>query len=168
MALGIYRSLTEAEISRGAILKIWGIITFVIILWCVLRDPHVLTWTLTKTDIRRGKNRADLVIQFDEIESIVLGLPPQLPCFFRISRFLPGSRGAYRNLVALRSMALLLRLRGGRIMPLNFMTAQYQNGQIFMEAFLRLNASKVIGSESYTDAEIRRLSTAALNRIVTV
>ncbi len=168
MALGIYRAVTDAEVSRSSILMAWGIITLLIIVWCVLRDSHVLTWTLTETDLRRGKNQDDLVIPFDDIESIVLGLPPRLPWFFRIARFHPRSRGAYRNLMVLRSTAFLLRLRDGRIMPLNFMTAQYQNGQAFMEAFLRLNASKVIGPESYTDAEIRRLGVAPLNRIVTV
>ena len=144
MALGIYRAVTDAEVSRSSILMAWGIITLVIILWCVLRDPHVLTWTLTETDVRRGKNQDDLVIPFDDIESIVLGLPPRLPWFFRIARFHPRSRGAYRNLVVLRSTAFLLRLRGGRIMPLNFMTAQYQNGQAFMEAFLPTQTARSI------------------------
>ena len=64
--------------------------------------------------------------------------------------------------------AFLLRLRGGRMMPLNFMTFQYQNGRTFMEAFLRLNTAKIVGPESYTQAEMRKLGVAGLNRMVRV
>jgi hypothetical protein len=53
-------------------------------------------------------------------------------------------------------------------MPLTFLTAQYRDGQRMMEEFLRLNAGKIVGPETYTDVEIRRLGTASLNRIMTV
>ena len=169
MALGLYgRLMKDAVISRNDVLMAWVIITIVVILWCILRDPHVLTWTLTETEPRRGKNQDDLVIPFADIESIVLGLPPRLPWFFRITRFDPHGHGMYDKLVLLRRTAFLLRLRGGRMMPLNFMTFQYQNGRTFMEAFLRLNTAKIVGPESYTQAEMRKLGVAGLNRMVRV
>lgn len=168
IALGAYRTVADAEVSRPFLLSAWMIFTLLAVVWCVIRDPQVLTWSLTSAELCRGKTHYNLVIPFCDIESIVIGLPPRLPWFFRIARLNPRSRGTYENLVTLRSTALLLRLRGGRIMPLTFLTAQYRDGAQMMREFLRLNAAKIVGPETYTEREIRKLGTTSLNRIVAV
>jgi len=163
MPLGIYLSVAHAEPSRPLIIAIWGCLTLAVLAYCILHDPQVLTWTITKNELRRGKKRNDIVIPFEEIESIVTGMPLQCPWYLQPTRFHPG----YRNLLVLRKTALLLRLQGGRLLPLNLMTAQYENGYALMEYLLRSNDSKVVGPESYTEAEIRRLTSAiGFNRII--
>lgn len=102
IALGVYRAIAGSEVSRTALLWIWGILTVAVLAWSIVRDPHLLTWSLTERDLRRGKKQHNLVIPFDDIESIVIGMPPRLPWFFRIARFHPRSSGAYRNLVTVR------------------------------------------------------------------
>jgi len=165
MPLGIYVSITHADVSRSVALVIWACLSAIVLGYCIVHDPHVLTWTLTENDLRRGRKRNDIVISFEEIDSIVIGLPPHLPWYLQLTRF----HRACRNLVALRRMTLLLRLHGGRLLPLNLMTVQYQNGQALMESLLRLNESKVTGPETYTEAEIRRLKSAVgFNRIINV
>lgn len=167
IALGIYVDVSGASVSRPMFFSAWVVLTLFIMGWSVVRDRQNLTWSLTSTELRRGKTAPNLVIPFDDIESIVLGLPSQLPWFLRLARVHPASHAAHRNLVTVRSTAFLLRLRDRRLLPLTFLTGQYRDGERMMREFLRLNAAKIVGGETYTEAEIRCLATASLNTIRT-
>ena len=158
MLLGIFRALFHREISKTTIIAIWAGLATLVFVWGVLREPKELIWTLTAIDLRRGRKRNDLVISFDEIQSIVIGLPE----FQSAARL----QFLFADLVTLRRGVLLLRLAGGRLMALNLNPTIYRNGVALMDAFLRLNATKVIGAESYTPVEVQALNKPILNRIV--
>ena len=101
---------------------------------------------------------------FDDIESIVIGVPPRLPWFLRWARIHP----AYQRSLAVRCASIFVRLRGGRRIPLNFVTGQFLDGHLLMEQFVRQRASKIVGQETYTERELRRMERADLNRIFVV
>jgi hypothetical protein len=164
ITLGIYVEVSGANFSRPSFFSVWAALTIFLLGWSIIRDRQNLTWSLTNTEIWRGNGIPNLVIPFDEIESIVIGLPSHLPWFLRLARVHPASHAAHQNLVTVRSTALLLRMSGRRLMPLTFLTGQYRGGEQMRE-FLRLNAAKIVGRDTYSDAEIRCLATASLNTI---
>lgn len=141
-------------------LWIWVTATVIFAAWFAIRGPLVLTWSLTETSLRRGKYKRGLVIWFDEIESIVIGLPDLSP-LLRLSR-------NYEEMVGNRRGALFVRLRGRRVIQLTFLTFHYRGGAKLMKEFLRLNAAKVVGRETYNQDELRKFSRTGVNRIVSV
>jgi hypothetical protein len=127
--------------------------------WNAIRAPRLLTWTLTENSLRRGKTGRDLVIQFDEIESIVVGLPGLSAPLIKLSR-------NYWEMVRERGKALFVRLRGGRVIQLSLSTFHYHGGEKLMKEFLRLNATKVVGFGTYSFEERKRSTWAGVNMIV--
>jgi hypothetical protein len=138
----------------------WITCTVIFAAWIAIRAPYMMTWSLTETSLRRGKNGRGLVILFDEIESIVIGVPDLTP-FLRVSR-------NYEQMVRDRSGALFVRLRGRRAIQLTFLTFHYRGGAKLMKEFLRLNAAKIVGRETYSQDELRKFSRTGLNRLVTM
>jgi hypothetical protein len=138
----------------------WIAGTIIFAAWIVIRAPYMMTWSLTETGLRRGKNGRGLVISFDEIESIVIGLPDLAP-FLRLSR-------NYEQMTRDRRGAFFVRLSGRRVIQLTFLTFHYRGGAKLMKEFLRLNAAKVVGRETYSQDELRKFSRTGVNRIVTV
>ncbi len=45
------------------IIGLWLALSLAIMVWCAVHDPELLTWTLTETDLRRGR-RAQHVVLF--------------------------------------------------------------------------------------------------------
>ncbi len=136
----------------------WITCTVIFAGWLAIRAPYMMTWSLTETSLRRGKNGRGLVILFDEIESIVIGLPDLSP-WLRFSR-------NYEQMVRDRSGAFFVRLSGRRAIQLTFLTFHYRGGAKLMEEFLRLNVAKVVGRETFTQDELRKFSRTGLNRMV--
>lgn len=154
-------ALTDWKLSRPLLIGTWAVLTVAVIACCAIRDPELLTWTLTTSNLRRGRRQQRVVFEFDEIESIVVGVPPRLPWYLRWARIHP----AYSRALAVRSASIFVRLRGGRRIPLNFVTGQFVDGQTLMEQFVQLHASKVVGPNSYTEQELCRMERADLNRV---
>ncbi|HEY5744317.1 MAG TPA: hypothetical protein VIS99_17465 [Terrimicrobiaceae bacterium] len=144
--------------SFGMFLWIAGTVCFAG--WFAIRAPHTMTWTLTETSLRQGKYGRGVVILFDEIESIVIGLPD-------LSPLLKFSRN-YVQMARDRKRAFFVRLRGRRVIQLTFVTFHYRGGEKLMEEFLRLNFAKVVGRATYTPDELRKFSRTGVNRIVRV
>jgi hypothetical protein len=114
-----------------------------------------MTWSLTETSLRRGKNGRGLVILLDEIESLVIDLPDLSP-WLRFSR-------NYEQMVRDRSGAFFVRLSGRRVIQLTFLTFHYRGGEKLMKEFLRLNVAKVVGPETYAREELRKFAWTGVN-----
>lgn len=159
--LGFISALSEWKPSRPLLIGVWAVLSVAIIAWCAIRDPELLTWTLTTSDLRRGRRQPQVVFTFDDIESIVVGVPPRLPWYLRWMRIHPAADRA----LAVRSASIFVRLSGSRRIPLNFVTGQFLDGQTLMEQFVRQHASKIVGPETYTEQELHRMERVDLNRI---
>jgi hypothetical protein len=162
--LAIITSLSDWKPSRPLLICVWATLTVAVIAWGAIRDPELLTWTLTTSDLRRGRSQPWVVFDFDDIQSIVVGVPPRLPWYWRWARIHP----AYSGALAVRASSIFVRLRGGRGIPLNFVTGQFLGGQALMEQFVRQHASKIVGSDTYTEQELHRIERANLNRIFVI
>jgi hypothetical protein len=162
--LGFITALSDWKPSRPLLIGAWAVLTLAVIAWCVIRDPELLTWTLTTSDLRRGRRRQQVIFEFDDIESIVVGVPARLPWYLRWMRVHP----AYSRALAVRGASIFVRLRGGRRIPLNFVTGQFLYGHTLMEQFIRQHASKIVGPDTYTEQELHRMERADLNRIFVI
>lgn len=164
MPVGMITSITAWQPKPPMIIGLWLALSLAIMVWCAVRDPELLTWTLTEMDLRRGRHAQQVVLSFDEIESIIVGVPPVLPWYLRWMRLHPNGNAALQ----IRSASILVRLQGGRRIPLNFVTGQFVDGPSFMDRFLQLHQDKLVGQDTYTPAERKKLETADLNRIFVV
>jgi len=152
---GLYHVTMAAEVSRYYIFMAWLIVTPLALIWSLVYETENLTWTLTPKDLRLGLDQDDLVITFDEIESIVPGLP-RLPLLFRLGHFLPSGYGICHASAIRQNTAFLLRLRDGRSVLLDFTAPSQEDGQTLMKAFLQINEAKIIGRENCVPAEVAK------------
>jgi len=160
--LGIVCILTDWKPGLPGLLWVWGGLMVIVLAWVLRPMARQMTWTLTANDLRQGKRRPKVIFRFDEIEFIVIGVPvraPRLPL-----RILPAVRWAWE----LRCTSIVVRLHGGRRILLNFLSKQFLNGHLLLERFVRLHEAKVVGSDTYTDQELRKMQRAGLNRIFSV
>jgi hypothetical protein len=164
LPLGVSTEISDWMPSRPVLIGAWAGVSAIVMVWCAIRDPELLTWTLTTSDLRRGKRRQVVMFNFEDVESIVIGVPPRLPWFLRWMKFHP----AYGRAVSVRSASIFVRFHGKRRIPLNFVTGQFVDGRELMEQFVRLNSVKVVGQDSYSEQELRKLERADLNRIFLV
>ncbi|MCU1292631.1 MAG: hypothetical protein JWP08_1481 [Bryobacterales bacterium] len=161
LPLAFITALSDWKPSRPLLIGAWAAITAAVMAWCVIRDPESLTWTLTTSDLRRGQRRQQVIFEFNDIESVVIGVPSRLPWYLCWMRVHP----AYSRALGVRGASIFVRLRGDRRIPLNFVTGQFLNGQELMEQFVRQHASKIVGPETYTEQELHRMERADLNRV---
>ncbi len=162
--LAFVEAVSDWRPSPAMIWSAWGCLLVVVMTWCCIYDPELLTWTLTTTDLRRGKKWPKVIFRFDDVESIVIGVPPHMPWFLSWGCIHPAFRRAW----ALRCLSVFVRLRGGRRIPLNLLSRQFLDGYMLMEQFVRLHATKVVGHDTYTDQELRKMERADLNRVFSV
>lgn len=144
----------------------WIILTLCISAWAYVRDYRRLHYTLTSDALIWGRGNAGVVIPFSEIESIVIGLPDQLPWWIRLQRYF-GRSGIYRAHAAYWKNVPVLKLSGSRYLPLAVGQAR-----LFLRGFdalvaelLRLNSSKIVNSSSYDEMEVRALVAVRYNII---
>jgi hypothetical protein len=148
-----------------AILTAWVAATLGIMALAFSADYRRQYFTLHADHLVLGRGAAGVAIPFAEIESMVLALPEHLPWWVRLQRYSPKGRRIYKNVVKNRAGAVLLRLTGNRYLPLNMCVSHLASGRAFMQEFLRLNQSRIVGPESYIDGEIEGLATAKMNRV---
>jgi hypothetical protein len=142
--LGIATTLGGWTPSLPFFIGVWAVLTTAVVVWSLRRDPELLTWTLTNSDLRRGKREPRVMFSFQDIETIVVGVPSRFP---------------------VRAASIFVRLRGGRRIPLNFVTGQFIDGHSLMKQFIQLNAGKIVGPETFTRQELRKMRRADLNQI---
>lgn len=153
--------------ERWEVIALWMAVTTAIVGWTIRHDYRHVCYTLLSDAIELGRGTHATRIGFDEIESIVTGLPEKLHWIFRLQRFNPKSRGLHRNIVQARENTLLLRLHGDRYLPLNTSYASLANGRKFMTDFIELNRAKLVGRKTYTEREIAGLMLGKSNRLRT-
>jgi hypothetical protein len=162
--LGLIMSLSGWKPSPSLILSVWGCLSVIALTWCYVYDRESLTWTLTTIDLRRGKHWPKTIFRFDNVESIVIGVPVNIPWFLAWGRM----HSSFRHTWALRRLSIFVRLRGGRRIALNFLSGQFLDGHVLMEQFTLLHAARCVGPDTYTGQELRRMQTARLNRVFTM
>ena len=159
-SLGSVCILTGWKPGLPGLLCVWGalVATFMA---CVVHMAQMMTWTLTATDLRQGKRRPIVVFRFDEIESMVIGVPMRPPRFPRGEKILP----VLQSIRELHRTSVLVRLQGDRRILLNLLSAQFRNGPLLMRQFLQLNEAKVVGTDTYTERELSKIQRAVLNQV---
>jgi hypothetical protein len=140
-------------------------VTIILSGWAYLHDYRRLCYTLFPDSLSLGRGTSRVRIPFSDIQSIVLGVPERMSWIMRIQRFNPKGRGVYRNIVRARCLTVLLRLRGGRYLPLNVAFSSLANGTTLMAEFLRLNEARIVGHETYTEREIEAFASGWPNTI---
>jgi small-conductance mechanosensitive channel len=100
------------ELSWETTVAAWALIAVigVVCTWTFIRSTY---FAVTPSLLQIGRSPRETIVEFSEIESIVVGLPPQqsrLTPLIRLSHY----HEAYRRTDEARRQAILLRLRGGR------------------------------------------------------
>jgi hypothetical protein len=114
-------------------------------------------WYLDDEGFTRGRI-APVRVRFDEIESFVRGMPDALPFILRALGKVPTGavQGSMDAIVAWRRNAIVLRLRGRRLMPIGLGTLTVDGGAAFREGLLaRIDGRE---SESYAPEEVAALA----------
>jgi hypothetical protein len=150
---------------REALLFAWITVTLAVAAWAYTRDINRLFYTLTSDALLIGRSPFATVIRFEEIESMVIGLPAHMPWWLRIQRFNPKARGYYHSLTSSRANTILVRLSKKRYLPLCLDYAFLDKGSELMQEFIRRNKSKIVNNNTYTDHEIFGLASARFNTI---
>jgi hypothetical protein len=172
--LGAVLGFVVTAIGLGILVKFMGLEPSRPMFWLaavVISGAVVgLTWAserrlyfaVTPHSLEIGRSPRETIVEFDEIESIVVGLPPKQPWWIR---FNPKASGVKQYLSALRRGAILVRLRGGRYLALNLLISDLASVPELTETLLRLNRAKLRGQESYTPEEVGFLQVTRYNVI---
>ncbi len=163
VAFGAASRAAGVPLSHPLLLAAWAALTGILVVWSFLRDRRNLYAALTPDSLRIGRSDA-IIVPFEEIRSIVLGLPPGLPWWVAFTRIV--NPRAYRQLMRSRENVLLLRLSGGRYLPLSLGGPWIQDGLTLMEGLLEIQEAKIVDSSSYTAEERKRLRLARTQRII--
>ncbi len=133
-----------------------------VITFGVARDRKKLRCDLfpDRLVIGAGAGRQDVV--FEQIESIVVGLPPSVSWIAKVGALHPA--GAAVN--QLRANSLVVRMRSRRAIALHLGLMRAKNGPFLLQKFVELNAGKFRQVAEYTDEERKAFSLIALNRII--
>jgi len=149
----LQRPLTQRE-AQLLIL----VIASLFFLWGASKAGFV--WVLSTKDFRSVlRGRTTILFAFDEIESIVVGVPADLPLLLKWMKFSGNMKAALKS----RSLSIFIRLKGGRRMALNFLI--YAEGRALMKAFAELNSEKIVGPETYSETELKKMTVADLNKV---
>jgi hypothetical protein len=120
---------------------------------------------VTPDSLEVGRRPRETVVDFAEIESIGEGLSVGESLFMRAGRLEHTSRVVIGHLAAIRRDSLLIRLAGGRYLALYISPVHFASPDDLRMSLLERNCEKIVGADSYTQAEIRRLKNAAINAI---
>ncbi len=127
-----------------------------------IRSAYV---AVTPDSLELGRRPRKTVVEFAEIGSIVEGLPAGESLSMRIGRLEHTSGVVIHRVAAIRRDSLLIRLAGGRYLALYLSPVHFTNTGELRMSLLERNRGKIVGADSYTPAEIRRLKNAAINAI---
>jgi hypothetical protein len=155
-ALGYFGILVQVvglKPSRPIFWLVW-VLVCTVILGLTWASERRLYFAVMPRSLQIGRSPRETIVEFSEIESIVVGLPPKLPWWVR---FNPKALGARSYLSTLRRGAILMRLHGGRYLALNMRISDLANVPELTATLLRLNRDKVLGQDSYTPEEIQFL-----------
>jgi len=149
-------------------LALWALVSGVGSI-CTLAGIRATYFAVTSSQLQIGRSPRETIVEFSEIESIVVGLPAQQSLFPRIGRYLPHSAPGHRRMARRRRNAIFIRLRGERYVALSIPRIIVANVESLNSTLLWLNRSKVVGADSYTPKEIKRLRNVCYyNRVRTM
>ncbi len=129
--------------------------------WSVCHFSH---FAVAPTLLQIGRSPRETVIDFSEIESIVVGLPPLQSLLMRVGRH-GEMAGAMAAAEWVRRETIYLRLTGGRYLALYVSPVYFANAGEVRTSLVQRNRSKVKGRESYTPEESKRLVSVRINVI---
>ncbi len=96
-------------------------------------------------------------------------MPGKLPWVVTLMLWIPGSRGNAKLIVEQLQIALVLRLSGGRLLPIQLWSWNRVGGRELMAALVERYRTSLRSPADYTEAEARALAVLfALNRIIAV
>ena len=144
----------RVELSRETVLVIWTLIAGVGIIasWITIRNTY---FAVMPGQLQIGRSPRETIVEFSEIESIVVGLPAYQSRLERISRFDHTTVALREKMARMRQEAIFLRLRDGHYLALYISRFLIANADALKSTLLTQNRSKVIGPDSYTPEEIK-------------
>ncbi len=163
---GATAGLLDHKLTGPEILTLWAIATTLLTLSALNIDRRKPHFELTDSTLRIGRGTYATVIPLAEIESAVYGLPGHTPWWFRVMRF--ASRREYDSISEARANSLFIRFGERRYVPICLYYTWMQNGRELMEALRGRLSHKLVGTESYTAAEVKALGLAKFNRVGTL
>jgi hypothetical protein len=159
MLLGILSPVFQFKMTPPLILGLWAAMTLCIAFVACMRDYKNLFYVLTPTSLILGRGPTPAEIHFGEIQSIVLGLPEDPARWIRFLAAFQKVESVFRDeglISRSRKQCVLVRLSRQRYAPLLLNVRFLNNGDALTQEFLKLNARKVVGHETYTDLEKSR------------
>lgn len=155
--VGLGEGLFALTFGSRSIAVIWSALTLGSALWSLDYNRRRHYISLRGDSLVLGRGSVAIHIAADEIQSIVVGLPCEYP-------------GGGRNpqLAATRQLALLIRLSGGRLLPLRAYDLGSRGGPELLEAIKSAHADKIASRYEYTKEEIKRLTWPKYNAIMTI
>jgi hypothetical protein len=152
---------TEITLATWAIVS--GIGTFCI--WTTIQTTY---FAVTPNLLQVGRSPRETIVEFSEIESIVISLPAQQSWLLRAGQISHYNHLSYRMMAEKRKASVLLRLRGGKYLALHVSPFLVTNAESVQSALLSLNRSKILGADSYTPEEVRSLGNIYFNMVRTM
>jgi hypothetical protein len=152
------------ELSRETGLTVWSVIAGVgtIANWISVRRMY---FAVMPGQLQVGRSPHETIIEFSEIESLVVGLPPDQSRMARIARFDHMTSGARKVVEQMRRDAVFIRLRSGHYLALYISTFWFANADALKSTLLQRNREKVIGADSYTPEEVKSLARVYFNKV---
>lgn len=142
--------------TREVALGLWALVSTVAIIatWATIRTAHI---AVAPNYLQIGRSPRETIVDFSEIESLVEGLPAQESAMMKMGRWSHYSAPAMERVSRLRREIIFLRLSGGRFLALYISTIVFANAHSLRMALLERNRNKLVGADSYTPEEIKRL-----------
>jgi hypothetical protein len=135
-------------------------------IYCTLYAIRATYFAITRGRLQIGRSPRETIVEFADIESIVVGLPAQQSRLMRSARHVHSTAIAYQDMVDRRQGTVLIRLKGERHLALYVSPRLVANAVTLVSTFLQLNADKIVGPQSYTREEIKRLVNVRFNTVV--
>jgi hypothetical protein len=151
---------TPREIALGV-----GFLVSAIGIICMLIVFRTAYFAIARDQLQIGRSPRETIVSFAEIESIVEGLPAQQSLTIRSGRISHYSEMSYRKLAHMRGDAIFLRLSGGRYLAFYISSSLFANAHTVRMCLLERNRSNLVGDDSYTPEEVKRLGNVAFNAI---
>jgi hypothetical protein len=152
------------ELTREAELTVWSLIAGIGVIanWISVRRMY---FAVMPGQLQIGRSPHETIVEFSEIESLVVGLPPDQSRLARIARFDHTTAGARIVVAQMRREAVFIRLHSGHYLALYISTFWFANADALKSTLLQRNREKLIGADSYTPEEVKSLARVYFNRV---
>lgn len=158
---GAIAALLGNQLTGKAVITGWILTTIAVTLFSLRRDLQRSCLSYEGTTLTIGRGAWSTRIPHDDIESVIVGLPDELPVWFRLL----GLHPSFRQIEQLREKSLVFRIRGGKLIALAANIANPRNGDLLLQRLVHDNSHRLEPVGSYTDDEIKTLKSPSWNRL---